>query len=197
MRAPVQADLIQRKLFTVHYHMYATKTYLEKYGTPHTLDDIAAHTIIAYGETAAPEISRDQLAARADPPPHGRQGPHGAHQQRHRHSLRDGSQRRHRGGADYVSAERPHLVRVPADVPGPSFDVHLVYADALRQSKRVVGVPGFSGEGVEGLAVLTSPVSREEVEKSKAFSGEGSALHASAPHRAKSKAWLREVLRQT
>ena len=25
MRAPVQADLIQRKLFTVHYHMYASK----------------------------------------------------------------------------------------------------------------------------------------------------------------------------
>src|SRR5476651_548983 len=33
MRAPVQADLIQRKLFTVHYHMYATKPYLEKCGT--------------------------------------------------------------------------------------------------------------------------------------------------------------------
>ena len=28
MRAPVQADLIQRKLFTVHYHMYASKEYL-------------------------------------------------------------------------------------------------------------------------------------------------------------------------
>ena len=30
MRAPVQADLIQRKLFTVHYHMYATREYLDK-----------------------------------------------------------------------------------------------------------------------------------------------------------------------
>src|ERR1044072_8837700 len=40
MRAPAQADLIQRKLFTVHYHMYATKTYLDKFGTPKTLDDI-------------------------------------------------------------------------------------------------------------------------------------------------------------
>ncbi|MBV9903290.1 MAG: LysR family transcriptional regulator, partial [Alphaproteobacteria bacterium] len=33
MRAPVQADLIQRKLFTVHYHMYATKDYLDARGT--------------------------------------------------------------------------------------------------------------------------------------------------------------------
>ncbi len=58
MRAPVQADLIQRKLFTVHYHMYATKEYLEKYGTPRSMDDVGDHTIIAYGETAAPEIRR-------------------------------------------------------------------------------------------------------------------------------------------
>src|SRR3569832_630242 len=56
MRAPVQSDLIQRKLFTVHYHMYATKEYLEKNGTPHSLEDAADHTIVAYGETAAPEI---------------------------------------------------------------------------------------------------------------------------------------------
>src|SRR6185437_6314508 len=47
MRAPVQADLIQRKLFTVHYHMYATKPYLDSRGTPQTLDDLADHTIIA------------------------------------------------------------------------------------------------------------------------------------------------------
>src|ERR1700687_3501726 len=56
MRAPVQADLIQRKLFTVHYHMYATKTYLEAHGTPQTVDELCEHTIVAYGETAAPEI---------------------------------------------------------------------------------------------------------------------------------------------
>src|SRR5437764_5216790 len=56
MRAPVQADLIQRKLFTVHYHMYAAKTYLKGHGTPNTVEDLCNHTIIAYGETAAPEI---------------------------------------------------------------------------------------------------------------------------------------------
>ncbi len=44
---------------------------------------------------------------------------------------------------DYVAAERPHLMRVLPDVPGPSFDVHLVYADALRQSKRVAAFRDF------------------------------------------------------
>src|ERR1700709_560621 len=56
MRAPVQAALIQRKLFTVHYHMYAAKTYLKEHPAPTTLEEIADHTIIVYGETAVPEI---------------------------------------------------------------------------------------------------------------------------------------------
>ena len=53
---PVQADLIQRKLFTVHYHMYAAKTYLKTHPAPKSLEEIPDHTIIVYGETAVPEI---------------------------------------------------------------------------------------------------------------------------------------------
>src|ERR1700690_3363672 len=56
MRAPVQADLIQRKLFTVHYHMYASKEFLGHQATPKTLEDICNFPIVVYGETAVPEI---------------------------------------------------------------------------------------------------------------------------------------------
>src|SRR3954468_2466449 len=56
MRAPVQADLIQRKLFTAHYHMYAAKSYLKPHAAPQSRDAIPDHNIIVYGETAAPEI---------------------------------------------------------------------------------------------------------------------------------------------
>jgi DNA-binding transcriptional LysR family regulator len=145
MRAPVQADLIQRKLFSVHYHMYATKGYLDGHGTPQTIEDICNHTIIVYGETAPPEI-RDinwllDIVKRV---------------------LRTGSTGRvlrinnvtgilqaTEAGIglaavpDYVAAERPHLVRVLADIPGPTFEAHLVYADALRQSKRVAAFRDF------------------------------------------------------
>src|SRR5579864_4089062 len=34
MRSPVQADLIQRKLFTVHYHLYASQDYIAEHGAP-------------------------------------------------------------------------------------------------------------------------------------------------------------------
>src|ERR1700683_115169 len=56
MRAPVQADLIQRKLFTVHYHIYAAPAYLAGAGKQDSFEDLAAHRLIVYGETAAPEI---------------------------------------------------------------------------------------------------------------------------------------------
>jgi DNA-binding transcriptional LysR family regulator len=143
MRAPVQADLIQRKLFTVHYHLYATPEYLARQGTPTSFEELGHHTLIAYGETAAPEI-RDV------------------------NWLIDSTRRFSNGGSralrinnitgimhaaeagigiaalpDYLTADRRGLQRILPDVEGPTFDVHLVYCDALRQSKRVAAFRDF------------------------------------------------------
>jgi DNA-binding transcriptional LysR family regulator len=143
MRAPVQADLIQRKLFTVHYHMYATKEYLDRFGNPKSLDDLADHTIIAYGETAAPEIREINWLLEETRRRLGGKG------RTIRINNVTGILCATESGLglaavpDYVAADRPHLIRVLPDVPGPSFDVHLVYADALRQSKRVAAFRDF------------------------------------------------------
>ncbi|MBV9062799.1 MAG: LysR family transcriptional regulator, partial [Alphaproteobacteria bacterium] len=40
MRAPVQADLIQRKLFTVHYHLCASGDYIAAHGTPRNQEEL-------------------------------------------------------------------------------------------------------------------------------------------------------------
>ncbi len=145
MRAPVQADLIQRKLFTVHYHLYASKGYLERVGTPTTMEDVCEHTIITYGETAAPEI-RDINWLLESARKHARPG----HKTRvvRINNVTGILQATEMGVGfaavpDYVAAERPNLVRVLPDTMGPSFDVHLVYADALRQSKRVAAFRDF------------------------------------------------------
>jgi len=145
MRAPIQADLIQRKLFSVHYHMYAARDYLDRNGTPEKIEDICDHTIVAYGETAAPEIRDinwllDMVKRLSQPGSKGR-------------ILRinnvTGILQATEAGIglaavpDYVAAERPHLVRVLPDIPGPTFEAHLVYADALRQSKRVAAFRDF------------------------------------------------------
>jgi DNA-binding transcriptional LysR family regulator len=138
MRAPVQADLIQRKLFTVHYHIYAAPSYLARMSKPDGIEDFVKHTLIVYGETAAPEI-RDvnwlqDSTRRLSPGEYGR-------------LLRinniTGILQAAESGLgiaalpDYVATGRPGLVRILPDIEGPSFDVHLVYCDALRQSKRV------------------------------------------------------------
>lgn len=145
MRAPVQADLIQRKLFTVHYHIYATRAYLDAAGTPQVFEDLVKHTIIGYGETAPPEVREvnwliDQTRRMPRTDATGR-------------VIRINNDSGILGAAlsglgiatmpDYVAALNPQLIRVLPDVPGPSFDVHLVYADALRQSKRVAAFRDF------------------------------------------------------
>ena len=144
MRAPVQADLIQRKLFTVHYHLYASADYLARVGAPAGIEDLANHPLIAYGETAAPEI-RDvnwliDTARRSAP---------GGCVNALRINNITGILLATEAGMgvaalpDYLAAEHRGLVRLLPEIEGPTFDVHLVYCDALRQSKRVAAFRDF------------------------------------------------------
>ena len=102
------------------------------------IEDLTKHTLIVYGETAAPEI-RDvnwlqDSTRRLSPDEYG-------------HLLRinniTGILHAAEAGVgiaalpDFVAAQRPGLERILPDIEGPTFDVHLVYCDALRQSKRV------------------------------------------------------------
>jgi DNA-binding transcriptional LysR family regulator len=149
MRAPVQADLIQRKLFTVHYHMYASKDFVKKNGPPKSLDDVSNFAIVVYGESAGPEIKEVNWLL-----------------EHYRKHFRPGSRGRitrinNLTGIlqavedgmgigvlpDFVAAAHPELERVLPEVPAYSFDVHLVYADALRQSKRVAAFRDFLVRG--------------------------------------------------
>jgi DNA-binding transcriptional LysR family regulator len=146
LRAPVQADLIQRKLFAVHYHMYASKAYLKDHPPPPTLENIADHTIIVYGETAVPEIRDINWLLEAFKK-HARPGGKG---RIIRINNITGILQATEAGLgigvvpDYVAAQHPDLERVLPEVAAPGFDVHLVYADALRQSKRVAAFRDFA-----------------------------------------------------
>ena len=146
MRAPVQADLIQRKLFTVHYHMYASKAYLKDHPAPKTLEEIADHSIIVYGETAVPEIRDINWLLEA----YKKNAKPGAGGKIIRINNITGILQATEAGLgigvvpDYVAAQHPSLERVLPDVAAPGFDVHLVYADALRQSKRVAAFRDFA-----------------------------------------------------
>ena len=57
LRQPQQPDLIQRKLFTVHLHLYASPSYIAKYGEPQSIDDLDKHRIVTFGEPAPPHLA--------------------------------------------------------------------------------------------------------------------------------------------
>ena len=46
LRQPTQPDLIQRKLFSVHFHAYASPDYLKRFGTPRSHEELDKHRII-------------------------------------------------------------------------------------------------------------------------------------------------------
>ncbi len=57
IRQPSQPDLIQRKLFTIRFHAYASPEYLKRHGHPRNAADLDGHRLLAYGG-ATPTICR-------------------------------------------------------------------------------------------------------------------------------------------
>jgi DNA-binding transcriptional LysR family regulator len=51
LRAPTQPDLIQRKLFSMHFHAYGSPEYLKRFGTPRTPEDLDSHRLLVLGGT--------------------------------------------------------------------------------------------------------------------------------------------------
>ena len=49
LRRPAQPDLIQRRLFTVHFHVYASTDYIKRFGEPKTLEDLDHHRLLSFG----------------------------------------------------------------------------------------------------------------------------------------------------
>jgi DNA-binding transcriptional LysR family regulator len=49
LRLPTQPDLIQRKLFSVHFHAYASPEYLKRFGTPRSHEELDKHHLLVLG----------------------------------------------------------------------------------------------------------------------------------------------------
>ncbi len=151
MQRPTQSDLIQRRLMTVHTHIYAARSYLERYGTPTSTADLDHHRLVAYGEE--PNLSSQPLnwilyAGREE----------GEAERPRRAALRVnnvyGMLRAVESGLglaslpDYLAAGVSSLVRVLPELEGPSFTGYFVYPEELRNSKRVAVFRDFLLEKV-------------------------------------------------
>lgn len=140
LQRPTQSDLIQRRLMTVHTHLYATDGYLERHGVPKVPRDLDRHRLIVYGENVTPPvptlnwsliagIEEDDMAPRRRPVL----------------QINNvyGMLRAVESGLglaslpDYISTQSPTLRRVLPELEGPSFTAYFVYPEELRSSKRV------------------------------------------------------------
>ncbi|MCK7612655.1 LysR family transcriptional regulator [Roseibium sediminicola] len=145
LRQPTQPDLIQRKLFTVHFHVYAAPEYLQRFGSPLSIDDLDNHRIVAFGEQA-PAYLRSmnwlETAGRVSTSPR-------------RSVLKANNlvaiKRAVQAGVgiamlpDYIIDTSTNLVPVMTeqDDKVPSFDTYFVYPSELKNTARVTAFREF------------------------------------------------------
>ncbi|WP_106754807.1 LysR family transcriptional regulator [Pannonibacter carbonis] len=145
LRQPTQPDLIQRKLFTVHFHVYAAPSYLKRYGTPNSIADLDNHRLVTFGEHA-PAYLRDmnwlEIAGRDVDNPR-------------RVVLRVNNvvaiKRAVQKGIgvailpDYLVENDSSLVQILTEVEDmiPSFDTYFVYPSELKNTARITAFRDF------------------------------------------------------
>ena len=142
LRRPTQPDLIQRKLFTVHHHVYASVDYLKKHGIPKSVEDLDKHRILIFGTSASylSNLPMLQTAGRAD----GDLRPV-ALRVNNAYGLRRAAQ----SGAgiailaDYLVAPDMNLVQIDLALETPEYETYFVYPEELKETKRVTAFRDF------------------------------------------------------
>jgi DNA-binding transcriptional LysR family regulator len=137
VREPVQPDLIRRKLFTMHFHAYASQGYLKRHGQPRTIDDLDRHRTIAYGGSTVHYLDNINSLQRTGRDP---RNPRPASLTVNnipalRRAVANGV-----GIAvlpDYMVGVDADLVRVLPQADMPEMDCYLVYPEELKTVARV------------------------------------------------------------
>ena len=144
LREPSQPDLIRRRLFTVHFHAYASAEYLKKSGQPRVVEDLDQHRLVAFGASTATHflyelnsllvVGRDPKTPRT---PHLSINNLAAIIRAVEHGV---------GIAvlpDYCVAPNSGLVRLLPQADMPEMDCFLVYAEELKNVARVQAFRDF------------------------------------------------------
>lgn len=137
LRQPQQPDLIQRKLFTVHFHLYASQSYIQKYGMPGSIEELDQHRVVTFGEPVPihlAEMNWLEIAGRQD----GSRRP-ASLQINNILSIKVAVQR----GAgiamlpDYIVDKEAGLVQVMPETEVPSYDTYFCYPDAMKNQVKL------------------------------------------------------------
>lgn len=143
LQKPSQPDLVQRRLFTVHFHIYASRGYLDRFGEPRSLEALDDHRVITFG-VPVPTYLRDMNWLEVAGRPLGR--PRQPVMRINnvmaiRNVVRNGA-----GIAtlpDYMLERAGGLVRILPQAEAPSFNTYFVYPSELRNSARIAAFRDF------------------------------------------------------
>ncbi|MEE3071217.1 MAG: LysR family transcriptional regulator [Pseudomonadota bacterium] len=140
MKEPSQADLVRKRLFNVTMRLYATQKYLDQYGTPQTLAEIANHRLICQSPSTPQVGAGAQLVASLlanDVTSTLTVNSYFGVLQAVIHDLGIGVL------PQYLTVDFPDLVRVLPDVESAEVPVYLAYPEELRQSQRIAAFRDF------------------------------------------------------
>jgi len=137
LRRPVQPDLVQRKLFTVHYRVYAAPNYIQEHGIPRSIEELDQHKIISFGPAPSYLAALNWLLYVGRPDDNPRKAVLTVNNV---YGLRRATETGLGIAAlpDYIIGPDTRLVLIDfREVRLPQFDTYLVYPEQLRNSKRV------------------------------------------------------------
>ena len=143
LRRPAQPDLIQRRLFSVHFHAYASTDYIRQFGEPKSVEDLDNHRLLSFGgDQPAYLLSVHWLATI------GRDGqaPRPVHLVVNNIPALRSAVETGAGIAvlpDYAVDGNTKLHRVLRDVEMPTLESYLVYAEEMRNVARVQAFRDF------------------------------------------------------
>ena len=143
LRQPQQPDLIQRRLFTVHLHVFAAASYLERYGKPLSVAELDHHRIITFGEPVPHYLSGLNTLETIGKTDGDRRV--AVLQINDLMSVRR-AVRRGVGIAmlpDYMADKESGLVPVLPEVEAPSFDTYFVYPEAMKNQAKLKAFRDF------------------------------------------------------
>ena len=141
LNPPRQPDLIQKRLMTVHTHLYAAPEYLESAAALASPGELDRHRLIVYGAEATPppvpSLNWVLIAGRAEDDP--RPPRRAALMINNVYGMLRAAERGLGVASlpDYLCSSSRRLVRVLPDLEGPTFDAYFVYPEEMRASKRV------------------------------------------------------------
>jgi DNA-binding transcriptional LysR family regulator len=143
-----QPDLIQRHLTTISTSLYAAPAYLKDYGLPASIEDLANHRLVVYGEDSHPPFPDVNWLLRLA-------NAAGAARRTLTINNTNGIFRAIEDGLgigslpDYIVPADGSLIRVLGEVEGPKVPAYFLYPEELRHSKRIAVLRDFLLKQVE------------------------------------------------